>query len=343
MEIIAHRGASGAHPEHTIGAYEAAVAEGADGVECDIRLTADGHLICMHDRTLNRTTDGSGAVGATTLEQIRRLNAGTWEKPQPVLEFDTFLEFAVANPEIGLFIETKHPVSTGLRTERVLRERLRHFGLDRDPRTRIISFAARSINAVGEMLPDLERIQLVKAPGARTAMQRYLGGPTAMGVDMYGARRDPMGMMSWNLPLYCWLAKTDVDVTYAKARGIDWLATDWPARARKALDSMPRVGGFDAATTAAMTSGMGEREARAARAERAHRAADLIAAQDTATAEAQGTPLSDLRSDDSSPEVPLAQRDTGLRPEDAVDFDRDSLRPEDVTRTVAKPGTGTSH
>ncbi|HHT31151.1 MAG TPA: hypothetical protein GX015_01170 [Corynebacterium sp.] len=339
MEIIAHRGASGAHPEHTIGAYEAAVAEGADGVECDIRLTADGHLICMHDRTLGRTTDGSGPVGAATLEQIRRLNAGTWEKPQAVLEFDVFLEFAVANPGLGLFIETKHPVSTGLRTERVLRERLRHFGLHRDPRTRIISFAARSINAVGEMLPDLERIQLVKTPGPRTAMQRYLGGPTAMGVDMYGARRDPMGMMSWNLPLYCWLAKTDVDVTYAKARGIDWLATDWPARARQALDVMPKVGGFDAAATAAMTSGMNERDARAARAGRAHLAADVIAAQDSATAESQGTPLGQLPPHDP----PLAERDTGLRPEDALDFDRESLRPEDVTRAVAKPGTATAN
>ena len=339
MEIIAHRGASGAHPEHTIGAYEAAVAEGADGVECDIRLTADGHLICMHDRTLGRTTDGSGPVGAATLEQIRRLNAGTWEKPQAVLEFDVFLEFAVANPGLGLFIETKHPVSTGLRTERVLRERLRHFGLNRDPRTRIISFAARSINAVGEMLPDLERIQLVKTPGPRTAMQRYLGGPTAMGVDMYGARRDPMGMMSWNLPLYCWLAKTDVDVTYAKARGIDWLATDWPARARQALDVMPKVGGFDAAATAAMTSGMNERDARAARAGRAHLAADVIAAQDSATAESQGTPLGQLPPHDP----PLAERDTGLRPEDALDFDRESLRPEDVTRAVAKPGTATAN
>lgn len=339
MEIIAHRGASGAHPEHTIGAYEAAVAEGADGVECDIRLTADGHLICMHDRTLGRTTDGSGPVGAATLEQIRRLNAGTWEKPQAVLEFDVFLEFAVANPGLGLFIETKHPVSTGLRTERVLRERLRHFGLHRDPRTRIISFAARSINAVGEMLPDLERIQLVKTPGPRTAMQRYLGGPTAMGVDMYGARRDPMGMMSWNLPLYCWLAKTDVDVTYAKARGIDWLATDWPARARQALDVMPKIGGFDAAATAAMTSGMNERDARAARAGRAHLAADVIAAQDSATAESQGTPLGQLPPHDP----PLAERDTGLRPEDALDFDRESLRPEDVTRAVAKPGTATAN
>lgn len=303
MEIIAHRGASGAHPEHTIGAYEAAVAEGADGVECDIRLTADGHLVCMHDRTLNRTTDGRGPVGAATLAELRTLNAGTWEKPAAVLEFDTFLEFAEAHPGLGLFIETKHPVSTGLRTERVLRDRLRHYGLDRDDRTRIISFSARSINAVGEMLPDLERIQLVKTPGARTAMLRYLGGPTAMGVDMYGARKDPIGMTSWNMDLYCWLAKTDADVRYAKARGIDWLATDWPARARAAMDEMTvTAGGAVGGASAA--------------------AAPVAPAAPTQVGAVAGV----------GGEVPLGERDTGLRPEDAVGFDRDSLRPEDVTR-----------
>lgn len=294
MRIIAHRGASGPFPEHTLAAYEAAVEEGADGVECDIRLSADGHLVCFHDRTVNRTTDGTGPLGAMTLEEIRRLNAGTWANPQPVLEFDTFLEFAVANPGLELFIETKHPVSTGLRTERALRHRLRHFGLERDDRVHIISFSARSINAVGHMLPELNRIQLVKTPGARTAVQRYLGGPTAMGVDMYGARRDPIGMMSWGLPLYCWLAKTDVDVTYAKARGIDWLATDWPARARRALESIPQLGGFDAEATAAMHSGMGEREARAGRTARSHMASDALAAVDGPASEALGVPLADL-------------------------------------------------
>ena len=328
MEIIAHRGASGAHPEHTIEAYEAAVAEGADGVECDIRLSADGHLVCMHDRTLNRTTDGRGPVGAATLAHLRTLNAGTWEKPAAVLEFDTFLEFAEAHPDLGLFIETKHPVTTGLRTERVLRERLRHYGLDRQERTRIISFSARSINAVGELLPELERIQLVKVPGARTAMQRYLGGPTAMGVDMYGARRDPMGMMSWNLPLYCWLAKTDVDVTYAKARGIDWLATDWPARARQAMDEMTVTAGMAAEVRASLADDAAAATAPAVDTAAGAGAPDTVPAPVSAEAEA-GRPLGD--------------RDTGLRPEDAVGFDRESLRPEDVTLDAVRPAAARPH
>ena len=332
MEIIAHRGASGAHPEHTIEAYEAAVAEGADGVECDIRLSADGHLVCMHDRTLNRTTDGRGPVGAATLAHLRTLNAGTWEKPAAVLEFDTFLEFAEAHPDLGLFIETKHPVTTGLRTERVLRERLRHYGLDRQERTRIISFSARSINAVGELLPELERIQLVKVPGARTAMQRYLGGPTAMGVDMYGARRDPMGMMSWNLPLYCWLAKTDVDVTYAKARGIDWLATDWPARARQAMDEMT--------VTADLAAGMAA-EVRASLADDA--AAATAPAVDTAAGAGAPDTVPAPVSAEAEAGRPLGDRDTGLRPEDAVGFDRESLRPEDVTLDAVRPAAARPH
>ena len=84
---------------------------------------------------------------------------------------------------------------------------------------------------------------------------------------------------------------------------------------------------------------MNERDARAARAGRAHLAADVIAAQDSATAESQGTPLGQLPPHDP----PLAERDTGLRPEDALDFDRESLRPEDVTRAVAKPGTATAN
>jgi glycerophosphoryl diester phosphodiesterase len=53
--VVAHRGASGERPEHTLAAYELALQEGADGVECDVRLTRDGHLVCVHDRRVVRT------------------------------------------------------------------------------------------------------------------------------------------------------------------------------------------------------------------------------------------------------------------------------------------------
>ena len=52
--VVAHRGASAERPEHTLAAYELALQEGADGVECDVRLTHDGHLVCVHDRRIDR-------------------------------------------------------------------------------------------------------------------------------------------------------------------------------------------------------------------------------------------------------------------------------------------------
>jgi glycerophosphoryl diester phosphodiesterase len=74
--ILGHRGSPLAAPENTVAGFRAALDEGADGVELDLRLTADGHLVCMHDTDLERTTDGDGAVGARTLAELRRLDAG---------------------------------------------------------------------------------------------------------------------------------------------------------------------------------------------------------------------------------------------------------------------------
>jgi glycerophosphoryl diester phosphodiesterase len=54
-QVVAHRGASAVRAEHTLGAYVTALDEGADALECDVRLTADGHLVCVHDRNLRRT------------------------------------------------------------------------------------------------------------------------------------------------------------------------------------------------------------------------------------------------------------------------------------------------
>uniref|UniRef100_UPI00029B1FB5 glycerophosphodiester phosphodiesterase family protein n=1 Tax=Rhodococcus sp. P14 TaxID=450821 RepID=UPI00029B1FB5 len=74
--VVAHRGASAAKAEHTLAAYELALQEGADGLECDVRLTRDGHLVCVHDRTVDRTSNGSGMVSEMTLAQLEELDYG---------------------------------------------------------------------------------------------------------------------------------------------------------------------------------------------------------------------------------------------------------------------------
>ncbi|WP_051846005.1 glycerophosphodiester phosphodiesterase family protein [Streptomyces sp. NRRL F-5053] len=79
VSVIAHRGASMEAPEHTLAAYRRAIEEGADGLECDVRLTADGHLVCVHDRRVNRTSNGRGAVSALELADLAALDFGSWK------------------------------------------------------------------------------------------------------------------------------------------------------------------------------------------------------------------------------------------------------------------------
>jgi glycerophosphoryl diester phosphodiesterase len=78
--VVAHRGASVEQPENTIEAFEAAIDAGADAVEFDVRMTADGHAVVMHDPDVSRTTDGQGLVSEMTLEEFRRLGVPTLEE-----------------------------------------------------------------------------------------------------------------------------------------------------------------------------------------------------------------------------------------------------------------------
>ena len=78
--VVAHRGASIEQPENTIEAFEAAIDAGADAVEFDVRMTADGHAVVMHDPDVSRTTDGSGLVAEMSLEEIRKFGVPTLEE-----------------------------------------------------------------------------------------------------------------------------------------------------------------------------------------------------------------------------------------------------------------------
>src|SRR5262245_59506535 len=76
--IIADRGASAEAPEHTIAAFELALAQGADAIALEVHMTRDAQPIVFHDFTLERTTDGAGAVAARTVREMKRLDAGVW-------------------------------------------------------------------------------------------------------------------------------------------------------------------------------------------------------------------------------------------------------------------------
>jgi glycerophosphoryl diester phosphodiesterase len=76
MRVIGHRGASASAPENTLEAIDLALAQGADGAECDVRSTSDGVLVLLHDPTVDRTTDGTGPMAAMTWAEASALDAG---------------------------------------------------------------------------------------------------------------------------------------------------------------------------------------------------------------------------------------------------------------------------
>ncbi|MDX9992808.1 MAG: glycerophosphodiester phosphodiesterase family protein [Anaerolineales bacterium] len=76
--VFAHRGASAHAPENTLAAFQLAVEQGADAIEFDVKLSADGHVIVHHDATLERTTTGTGKIGTYSLAELKKLEAGAW-------------------------------------------------------------------------------------------------------------------------------------------------------------------------------------------------------------------------------------------------------------------------
>jgi glycerophosphoryl diester phosphodiesterase len=171
--LVAHRGASAYAPEHTIAAYELAIKQGADFVEQDLQVTKDGVLICMHDLTLERTTNveevfpdrstlvrGKKAWPAAdfTLEEIKTLDAGAWfDAKFSGTKVPTFQEAIDAiRGKAGLYPETKGPESyaeRGLSMEPKVVEILKKNKLDKpsaDPATPVIiqSFSPQSLKTL---------------------------------------------------------------------------------------------------------------------------------------------------------------------------------------------------
>ncbi|GEN79117.1 glycerophosphodiester phosphodiesterase family protein [Actinotalea fermentans] len=177
VKVVAHRGASAQWPEHTRAAMLQAIADGADGIECDVRLTADDRLVCWHDPTVDRTSDGRGSVRARTLAQLRELDVVSWHggpvvpaalggPRDQVLTLEDLLDIvAAAGRPIDLAIELKHPAAYRFAAEDAVLEVLAGRGWD---------------PATGE-LGGGGRVSLMSFhPGAVRHLRRTVGAPVAM-------------------------------------------------------------------------------------------------------------------------------------------------------------------
>lgn len=115
--VAAHRGWYNKYPENTMPAFRAAVELGVDQVETDVRISADGELVLIHDATLERTTNGTGKVIDKTLEELRALDAGIWKslefKGYQIPTFKEFMEYFATVPNMTLDIELKEYPTEG--------------------------------------------------------------------------------------------------------------------------------------------------------------------------------------------------------------------------------------
>jgi glycerophosphoryl diester phosphodiesterase len=108
--VISHRGEHLHHPENTLPAFRAAIDAGADFIEVDVRTTADGRLVLMHDGSVDRCTNGHGDVAKMTFDEIRKLDAGAKSGPEFAgTQIPTFEEaMELAKGKIGVYIDSKN-------------------------------------------------------------------------------------------------------------------------------------------------------------------------------------------------------------------------------------------
>jgi len=159
--VVAHRGASAQAPENTMEAYRLAVEAGADAIELDVHLTADGQLAVIHDETLDRTTDRTGRVADMTMDAIREADAGaTFSRPDDSgfpfagrgLRVPTLPEVLAWLPDgMGLVIEIKARAAADAVVEAV-----RSHAVRSDGRLSVISFDEATIERVRELDPEIK-------------------------------------------------------------------------------------------------------------------------------------------------------------------------------------------
>ncbi|MER6627909.1 glycerophosphodiester phosphodiesterase [Streptomyces sp. NPDC000987] len=258
IQVVAHRGASEEAPEHTLAAYRKAIEDGADALECDVRLTADGHLVCVHDRRVNRTSNGRGAVSALELADLAALDFGSWktrdawrtrdEEPDwehrpedrehtAVLTLERLLELvADAGRRVELAVETKHPTRWAGQVEERLLVLLKRFGLDapasaEESPVRVMSFSARSLHRVRAASPTLPTVYLMQFVSPRLRDGRLPAGVRIAGPGMRIVRNHPAyveRLKRAGHEVHVWTVNEPEDVDLCVELGVDAIITNRP-------------------------------------------------------------------------------------------------------------------
>lgn len=266
VEVVGHRGASADTPEHTLAAYQDAVRLGADAVECDVRMTRDGVLVCVHDRRIDATSTGRGVVSELTVEELdqhrfghRKPRRGPAARLRPrslrpvvtdepdrdaggVLTLHTLLDYVTSTPgDVALAIETKHPTRYSGRIEATLVDDLRRFGLvvggeplvrgDR-PAVRVMSFSSTALFRIRMLAPRLPTVQLLdRLLPPRPRLEALFRSNAAIGPGLSLLRRHP-GLVARahaaGTAVHVWVVNEERDLDFVTGLGVDAVITDRP-------------------------------------------------------------------------------------------------------------------
>ena len=229
-KIYAHRGASADFPEHTRAAYEAAIHQGADGFECDVRLTKDSVPILWHDPTLDRTTGTTGDVAGLTFRQIQ-------DRYPQVFAFTDFLEMAITFKK-DLAIETKHPVPTGRKIETVIIDELKSHTdqiFNSGINISLMSFSWFAVESLSRT-QNRNTVMLLDGRKGRFLQKRSSAKTLGPSIEMIKKRPEIITFAKENgKQLFIWTVDEADDVEFCAQNGIDVLITNKPAQARKVL------------------------------------------------------------------------------------------------------------
>ena len=228
MLIYAHRGASADFPEHTMAAYQGAVEQGADGFECDVRITKDEVPVLWHNSSMLERAGNRGLIAEMTYKEVSQAY------PQ-VLILDELVDFAIKNKK-GILIETKHPVISGNRVEELVVELLeKKKALQKIPVT-VMSFSWSAVEKIKRLNPEISSTFLLKK--FTPWFQIKYSSATSIGPEIDDLRAEPIKALRIKdaaRSLYAWTVDDDADFKLCERLGVDILITNKPARAREVL------------------------------------------------------------------------------------------------------------
>lgn len=238
--LLAHRGDLTHAPENTLPSFIQAIQKGADGIELDAKLTVDGHVIVIHDSTVNRTTNGSGKVATFTLDEIRNLDAGAWFDEKftgtkvPLLEevFESVGKDKMINIELTNYYSTPRDNLAVKVCELIKRH-------NNQSQILFSSYLTSNLKITAQILPEVPR-GLLALPGPLGLWARsfgfMFGDFQALHPHITNTSREQMQRAHrLKRRVHVWTANTPEEVQRLKEWGADGIFTDDPATAVQAL------------------------------------------------------------------------------------------------------------